>query len=157
VLVVEPDGRARWRGPDGVQARYRRTDLDGCVVLAADLELRPGCPERLRERRLELVRRKAAVQPVEARSAGCVFKNPAGGSAGRLIDELGLKGLRRGGAVVSPLHGNFIVNEGGATPEDVLALVEDVRGRVRAACGVELLTEVRLIGLEQVGRQPRVA
>ena len=156
-LVVEPDGRVRWWGPEQLAPRYRRTNLDGCVVLAVDLGLRAGDPRRLRQRRLELVRRKAAVQPVDARSAGCVFKNPAGGSAGRLIDELGLKGLRRGGAVVSPLHGNFIVNEGDATPEDVLGLMQEVQDRVQAARGLELLVEVRLIGLEQAGRAPRAA
>ena len=84
-------------------------------------------------------------QPLDARSAGCVFRNPTGHSAGRLIDVLGLKGLTHGGARVSDLHGNFIVNEGGATPADILLLIQDVRARVLEARGIHLETELRLI------------
>ncbi len=78
------------------------------------------------------------------RNAGCVFKNPAGGHAGRMIDGLGLKGTRIGGAVVSPRHANFLVNEGGATAGDVLALVDLVRERVQQETGVDLELEVKV-------------
>lgn len=150
-LVVEPDGRVRWRDRAAIGARYRKTALEGAVVLAVDLALWHGDKGEMRRRRLELCRRKAAVQPVDQKSAGCVFKNPQGESAGKLIDALGLKGLRRGGAVVSTLHGNFIVNDAQATPDDVLGLLEEIKTRVRAARGIELTTEVRLIGIDQLG------
>lgn len=84
-------------------------------------------------------------QPKES-SAGCIFKNPTECAAGRLIDELGLKGLRVGGATVSGVHGNFIVNEGTATAVDVLQLIELVKQRVLAARGIELHTEVEIVG-----------
>ena len=75
-----------------------------------------------------------------------MFKNPASIPAGRLIDELGLKGARAGGAVVSAEHGNFIVNEGSATARDILELIEIIRQRVRAERGIELETEVEIVG-----------
>jgi UDP-N-acetylmuramate--alanine ligase len=108
---------------------------DGGTVAAAAIQ-----------RQIDVYRRKRhESQPREA-SAGCVFKNPPGMSAGRLIDECGLKGERRGGAEVSPVHANFIVNRGGARTADVLALIRRVRARVRELKGVELQPEVRLFG-----------
>jgi UDP-N-acetylenolpyruvoylglucosamine reductase len=76
------------------------------------------------------------------KSAGCIFKNPAGGSAGRMIDELGLKGHRVGDAMVSDRHANFFVNVGRASSSDMLKLIDDVRERVRLAYGTELENEV---------------
>ena len=143
--VVEPDGAVRWRTREELGLRYRGSNLAGCLVLELELELTPDDPARLREVRRQATFRKAESQPLGAHSAGCTFSNPAGHSAGRLIDELGLKGLRVGGAVVSAHHANFIVNEGQATPQDVVGLVEEVRRRVRAARGIELQTELRLI------------
>jgi len=145
VRVLLPDGRVVWRERRELGYRYRGSDLEGCLVLAVDLDLEPGDPAALRTRRLEQTRRKARVQPLDARSAGCVFRNPPGDSAGRLIDRLGLKELRRGGARVSPLHGNFIVNEADAAPGDILDLVAALRERVRAEAGHDLHTELRLI------------
>ena len=83
-------------------------------------------------------------QPLNQKSAGCIFKNPAGGSAGRMIDELGLKGHRVGDAMVSDRHANFFVNTDRATCSDMLKLIDDVRQRVHAANGVELENEVIL-------------
>jgi UDP-N-acetylenolpyruvoylglucosamine reductase len=84
-------------------------------------------------------------QPAVA-SAGCVFKNPGSIAAGRLIEELGLKGTRLGGAVISPVHGNFIVNEGGATARDVLKLIALVREKALEVRGIELETELQIVG-----------
>ena len=81
-------------------------------------------------------------QPINQKSAGCIFKNPAGGSAGRMIDELGLKGHRVGDAMVSDRHANFFVNVGNASCADMLKLIDDVRERVRTAYGIELENEV---------------
>jgi UDP-N-acetylmuramate dehydrogenase len=86
--------------------------------------------------------KRRASQPLNQRSAGCIFKNPAGGSAGRMIDELGLKGHRVGDAMVSDRHANFFVNTGQASCADMLKLIDDVRERVRRANGVELENEV---------------
>ena len=85
-------------------------------------------------------------QPEREPSAGCVFKNPPGESAGKLIDVTGLKGDSVGGAIVSPVHGNFIINQGGATAADVLRLIDHLRQRVLAEHGVELELEVRKVG-----------
>ena len=86
--------------------------------------------------------KRRSSQPLNQKSAGCIFKNPPGGSAGRMIDALGLKGHRVGDAMVSDRHANFFVNAGHATCSDMLRLIEDVRDRVRAATGVELENEV---------------
>jgi UDP-N-acetylmuramate dehydrogenase len=145
VRVLEPGGKVRWCGPERLGLSYRHSELAGAFVLACDLHLTPGDGAHLRARRLEITARKARVQPVDARSAGCTFRNPPGDSAGRLIDELGLKGLKIGGAAVSTVHGNFIVNEGGARPADMVALLDEVRRRVREQAGLDLQTEVRLI------------
>jgi UDP-N-acetylenolpyruvoylglucosamine reductase len=86
-----------------------------------------------------------STQPA-APSAGCMFRNPPSIPAGQLIDQLGLKGTRVGGACVSQEHGNFLVNDGNATAADVLALIEILRTKARAERGIELRTEVEIIG-----------
>ena len=127
---------------------YRTTRFEGMVVTGASFR-RDASLDRDAARRLftEAAAWKKATQPLSAASAGCVFKNPpapAPKSAGALIDGAGLKGERAGGARVSPVHANFIVNEGGATFAEVFALIERVRERVRAAHGVELDLEVKV-------------
>ncbi|MBI4604435.1 MAG: UDP-N-acetylmuramate dehydrogenase [Planctomycetes bacterium] len=135
----------RVRGAD-VPWRYRSAGLQGFAVAWVDLELVPCSAARLRDAARELMLRKSSTQPLGEASAGCAFKNPAGASAGRWIDELGLKGLRRGGARVSERHANFIVTDrGSASARDVLDLLEDVRGRVERAFGVRLETEIVLV------------
>ena len=117
-------------------------------AIALETVLRPVAAEEVVaiQARMEAYRgKRQASQPREA-SAGCVFKNPEGDAAGRLIDECGLKGLRVGDAEVSRVHGNFIVNHGAARAADVLALIREVRGRVQAARGVTLEPEVLLVG-----------
>jgi UDP-N-acetylenolpyruvoylglucosamine reductase len=89
-------------------------------------------------------------QPYGDHSSGCVFRNPPGDFAGRLIDELGLKGFAVGEARVSSAHANFLVNDGEASPEDVVALIEQVRQRVRESRGIELRTEVILVDPDRV-------
>jgi len=145
VRVLEADGRVYWRSKQELGLRYRHSGLKGALILDVELELEPADRGALRQIRQDWTQRKAVVQPVTARSAGCTFRNPNGESAGRLIDRLGLKGLSRGDAQVSPVHGNFIVNTGQASWKDVVALMDDVRERVRRAHGLTLKTEVRLI------------
>jgi UDP-N-acetylmuramate dehydrogenase len=122
---------------------YRSANLRDVVVAWVDLELEPDNPERMRLAAKGFMRRKAATQPLRLPSAGCIFRNPSGGSAGKWIDALGLKGLSCGGAKVSERHANFIVNpRGEARAEDVLHLVEEVRSRVERSYGVRLETEI---------------
>jgi UDP-N-acetylenolpyruvoylglucosamine reductase len=115
------------------------------IALSGVFEGQPGARDEIEKRMNEFSRKRWASQPA-APSAGCMFKNPPNVPAGRLIDELGLKGTRVGGAMVSPKHGNFIVNDGTATARDVLELVEIIRARARTARGIELETEVQIIG-----------
>jgi UDP-N-acetylmuramate dehydrogenase len=126
---------------------YRRSTFLGRAVVTSATFRRDPLLDRdaARRRFLEASAWKRATQPLSAASAGCVFKNPgAGASAGALIDRLGLKGERVGGAVVSPLHANFIVNEGGAAFADVESLIGRVRERARAQAGVDLDLEVQI-------------
>jgi UDP-N-acetylmuramate dehydrogenase len=92
--------------------------------------------------------RRQRTQPLSQPNAGSIFKNPPGAAAGRLIEELGLKGMRLGGAMISPVHANFIVNIGHATAAEVEALMAHVRARVRAAYNIDLEAEVHVVGEE---------
>jgi len=122
---------------------YRRTHLSSHdLVLSVALELLDRPQSEVLARVKELNRKRRASQPLQEESAGCMFKNPPGDSAGKMIASLGLKGTRLGGAVVSERHGNFIVNRYQATAADVLKLMDLVRERVLEACGVELEEEV---------------
>ena len=129
--------------------------------MGAVLLLEPESKAAIQERMRAYLAAKNAAQPVTEWSCGCVFKNPdperSGGlSAGQLVERAGAKGLVRGDAAVSPKHGNFIVNRGRATAEDVLGLVEELRARVVEAFGVELELEVKR-WTTRAGRAPASA
>jgi UDP-N-acetylmuramate dehydrogenase len=129
--------------------RYRDGALGGAIAVGAVLRLRPAPRAEVEERTRAYLLEKKRAQPLTEWSAGCIFKNPpkdasGGKGAGLLIEECGLKGRRRGGAVVSAKHGNFIVNEGTATADDVLALVEELRAAVAERTGIVLETEVKV-------------
>jgi len=123
---------------------YRCWGLGAAVLLEAALELASDDPLRVRERFREYWRIKRATQPVSERSAGCVFKNPPNASAGRMIDEAGMKGSALGGARVSERHANFIVATADARATDVLGLADRVRARVVDRFGVELELEMEI-------------
>ena len=127
---------------------YRHTSFkEGELLLGCTLRLRRDDPEAIKARMEEAKRKRFSTQPHGARSAGCFFKNPPGSSlsTGRMIDEMGMKGERRGGALVSPVHANFIVTEGeGARARDAYALAEEIRERFRREHGIELEYEVEL-------------
>jgi len=131
-----------------IQWNYRHTSFkEGELLLGATLHLVPDDPEKIRARMDDAKTRRLATQPHGSRSAGCFFKNPpaAAMGTGKMIDDLGMKGSRRGSAVISPVHANFIVTEGeGARAEDALALAEEVRERVKREHGIELEYEVEL-------------
>lgn len=124
--------------------RQSRMMREGWVVLGAMLQLRPNSPAAIAARMEELRERRESKQPLEMPSAGSTFKRPEGHFAGALIQQAGCQGLRVGGAQVSEKHAGFVVNTGGATAADVLALIAEVQRRVREATGVALEPEVRL-------------
>lgn len=136
---------------------YRTTNIPDPVILSATFNLKPADPIAVRQKVKEIFAYKKSTQPLADHSAGCTFKNPIDPetekrvSAGKLIDEAGLKGLRIGGAEVSRHHANFIVTEAGATASDVLALLEQVRTRVYEHAGIELKTEVVIWRREDEG------
>ena len=139
--VVEiPGSEVKWN--------YRHTSFqDGELLLGATLLMHPDDPKEIEARMEKAKSQRMATQPHGARSAGCFFKNPPAAAigTGQMIDDLGMKGTRRGGAVVSPKHANFIVTEGeDAKAADALALAEEIRGRVKREHGIDLEYEVEL-------------
>jgi UDP-N-acetylmuramate dehydrogenase len=143
ILVYDEGGRPT-EPPEGWRFRYRGSSIpEGAAVASLTVQLQPEEPAVLEKETRELTQQRMQSQP-GGRNAGCVFKNPKETPAGKLIDELGLKGKRIGGAVVSPRHANFIVNDQGARAQDVLDLLELVRERVRRETGVELELEVKV-------------
>lgn len=150
VHVIDAAGEHRVFSRDELNFAYRRSRFsqnDEHVVIGADLSFLPEDPEVIRERMKAFARQRRTTQPLGRPSSGSVFKNPPGDYAGRLIQAAGLKGERIGQAQVSPVHGNFIVNCGGATADDVMRLIDHVRNRVQRAFGVELQLEVELVGM----------
>jgi UDP-N-acetylmuramate dehydrogenase len=141
-----------------VQWNYRHTSFkEGELLLGATLRLKPDDPEKIRARMEDAKSRRLATQPHGSRSAGCFFKNPPTGAVGtgKIIDELGMKGSRRGGALISPVHANFIVTEGeDARAEDALALAEEIRERVKREHGIELEYEVELWRANKADEKP---
>ncbi|HEX6882139.1 MAG TPA: FAD-binding protein [Planctomycetota bacterium] len=151
VRLLGRDGLVQDRRRAECAPRYRDGNLEGAIVLGAVLAFRVDERAAVRERVAGFLREKSAAQPVTEHSCGCVFKNPdrersGGRSAGQLIEAAGAKGLARGDALVSPKHGNFVVNRGRASASDVLALIHEVRARVAERFGLELELEVKLWG-----------
>lgn len=129
--------------------RYRGSSYPpGSVLLGATLRLRRGERQQIEAIMYESYARRQRTQPLSQPNAGSIFKNPPGTAAGRLIEALGLKGSRIGGAMISPVHANFIVNVGRATAADVEALMAQVQARVQAAYGITLEPEVHIVGEE---------
>lgn len=144
------DGTSRWLEGEAQGFSYRNSafqSMEG-VIVQTEFALTPGRESEIREKIHELAQKRRASQPLELPSAGSTFKRPKTGYAAALIEEAGLKGLSVGGAAVSEKHVGFVVNKGGATAADVLALVKLVQQRVFDASGVHLEPEVRLWGAE---------
>jgi UDP-N-acetylmuramate--alanine ligase len=147
VSFLLPDGSIREiLGTDlNVGYRYCREAFDG-IALRAKLKSEGKSDHRAIRKAIEkLAKRRRSSQPREA-SAGCIFRNPEEVSAGFLIEESGLKGEREGGAVVSTQHANFILNQGGATADEVISLIQRVRARIKESKGLTLEPEVTLLG-----------
>jgi UDP-N-acetylenolpyruvoylglucosamine reductase len=146
VRLMDFDGQVRELTPPEMSVAYRGCDtLKNHIALGAVFKGRLDSQESILQRMIAFGRKRWISQPA-APSAGCIFKNPREIPAGKLIDELGLKSTRVGGAVVSAEHGNFIVNDGTATARDILELIEILKQRAKAERGIELQTEVEIIG-----------
>jgi UDP-N-acetylmuramate dehydrogenase len=147
LLVMDHAGETRQVTREQVAFGYRGISLpfDG-IILQGEFSLRKGKRDEIQLQTAEFLRKKKETQPLAQPSAGSIFKNPPDMPAGRLIEEVGLKGTRRGDAMISPLHANFIVNMGAAQAQDVLALIELVRKRVYQEKRIELELEVLIIG-----------
>ena len=151
VEVLDPE---RPRAPFWLQApdldfayRHSRLQADSLIVLSARYRLEPGHdPASVAARTSANLHSRTSTQPYQQPSCGSVFRNPEPHKAGRLIEDLGLKGLRIGGAEVSTLHANFIVNTGSATAADIAALISELQRRVWSGHGVELHPEVKRLG-----------
>lgn len=145
VRVISPAGDIYLRDHDDLDFGYRHCNLGGDLVVGAAFNLTPTDPEELHTRFREIWMYKQNTQPpMGDSSAGCIFKNPDGQSAGQLIDRAGLKGLRIGGAYVSERHANFIMADAGAKADDVRKLIEAVREKVRETHGVRLTPEIQI-------------
>ena len=146
LTVVEPDGRLGVRSQADFRPRYRDGALGGAVVVQATFELTEDRPDAIFERFSASLQKRNASQPVTQRSVGCVFQNPDGDAAGRLIQEAGCKTLRKNGVQVSDKHANYFVNDDTGTAADFVALMDEVRSRVQQSFGVELRAEVKFWG-----------
>jgi len=142
--VITSAGETIERSRDDLVFGYRESSLDEPVILAATLVLEEDDPRELAKRMQKQWIIKRANQPMGHQCAGCIFKNPRGASAGELIEKSGLKGTRIGGAVVSQRHANFIVAEPDCTSQDVLRLIDLVRGQVNDRMGVPLELEIEI-------------
>ncbi len=148
VRYADRDGNIFEKGTGELEVRYRSVPaLRTHYALSAVFRGAASSPAEVMQRTREYAAKRRSSQPAGA-SAGCIFKNPPGAKAGQLVDRAGLKGARVGAAVVSPVHANFIINEGGATAAEVLALIQQVRSAVQKDHGMVLETEVQIIGEE---------
>jgi UDP-N-acetylenolpyruvoylglucosamine reductase len=146
VRLMDFGGNVRELTPKKMSVEYRGcATLKTHIALGAVFKCKPAPREEIEKRMKAFSEKRWASQPA-APSAGCLFKNPGPIPAGKLIDELGLKGTRVGGAVVSAEHGNFIVNDGNATAREVLELIAILKRRAKDEREIELQTEVEIIG-----------
>src|SRR5213594_435799 len=146
VRYLDPNGEAHTKTRDELEVHYRNFPLlENNFAVSAVFRAQPTPTEEI-VRKLEASQKKRRTSQPAAKSAGCIFKNPNSCPAGKLVDELGLKNSRVGKARVSEVHGNFIVNDGGATAADMLELIERIKSVARAKRGIELETEVQVVG-----------
>lgn len=152
--VVTRTGEQRRLAAARLAFAYRHAALPaGAIVTRVRMRAVKGAPALITARMADIKATREATQPVRARTGGSTFRNPDGMKAWELIDAAGCRGLRRGGAMVSDKHCNFLINTGNATAADIEALGEDVRRRVRAATGVTLEWEIRRIGIPDGARK----
>ncbi|HEY8761911.1 MAG TPA: UDP-N-acetylmuramate dehydrogenase [Candidatus Dormibacteraeota bacterium] len=150
-VLVEVEGDDRTWKPEELDLGYRSSafregGLEGELISGAWFQLRPGDGAAARQQMASWTAERLRTQPIKSKNCGSVFKNPPGDSAGRLVEAVGLKGAREGGAVISRKHSNFIENTGGATATDVRRLIERAQAAVAERFAVTLEAEVEMIG-----------
>ena len=146
VRVVLTNGEVLDCPAESISFEYRRASLPVGIVVGVWLQLRPGVRSDIEKVVKDYLRSRRETQPLTLPSAGCVFKNPANDSAGRVVEAAGLKGISVGDAYVSTKHANFIVNQGQASAADVLVLIKKIRAQVARKTGVKLELELKLVG-----------
>ncbi|GAB1477050.1 UDP-N-acetylmuramate dehydrogenase [Bacillota bacterium] len=152
VAAMKTDGSENVQfSADEMNYGYRSSRLmeEAAIVLSVELQLKEGIEKEIKEKVADYDERRRLKQPLDFPSAGSFFKRPPGNFAGTLIEKAGLKGMKVGGAMVSPLHAGFIVNTGGATAAHILGLMKLVQGRVYESSGIMLEPEVRIIGNDE--------
>lgn len=148
IRYLDPEGNAHDKKRDELEVRYRHFPLlEKNFAVSATFRGAPAKREQIESKLQESQEKRRTSQPI-AKSAGCIFKNPESCPAGKLVDELGLKNSSVGKARVSEVHGNFIVNDGGATAADMLELIDRIKKTAKANRGIELETEVQIVGEE---------
>lgn len=148
--IVTSDSEFKTLSKAEIKADYRTGGIEkGAIVISTVVKLQPGKREKIFAAMSEFSRMRMKTQPISQRSAGCFFKNPQGMHAGELIDKCGLKGLQIGGAKVSDVHANFIVNFDNATAKDVISLARIIKEKVADKFGVELIPEVVFLGFDE--------
>ena len=146
IRYLDAEGNPHVKDRDELEVFYRRLPLlENNFAISATFRTQPAERAEIDSRLRESQEKRRTTQPI-AKSAGCIFKNPDSIPAGRLVDELGLKNSRVGNARVSEVHGNFIVNDGGATAAEMLQLIDKIQSAARAMRGIELETEVEIVG-----------
>lgn len=149
VLMMDAEGYIKKLRAEDIEFGYRRSSIPlDELLLGAEIVLKKDEKENVSSKIENFLKSKWENQPISEPSAGCVFKNSSGLSAGRLIDEAGCKGMRVGDVEVSSVHANFFVNKGKARASDFIELMENVKSRVKETSGIELEPEIRIIGRE---------
>ena len=146
VETLDEDGKSRTIARGALRFDYRSSNLGAALILSALLRLKCGVKADIMAVVARQQQKRLQTQPIHTFNVGSTFKNPPGRFAAQMIERLGLKGHAVGGARVSPMHANFIENFAGAKASDVLALVDLISERVRAASGVKLELEMRVVG-----------
>ena len=151
VEVMDIEGRIKMFKAEEINFGHRSSSISrNELILAAEIKLKKDEKEEVSAKVDDFLRKKREKQPLWEPSAGCVFKNPAGLSAGKLIDEAGCKGIRIGDVEVSSIHANFFINKGKANASDFIRLMEEVARRVKERFGVVLEPEIKIVGRDNV-------
>ncbi|HWR57533.1 MAG TPA: UDP-N-acetylmuramate dehydrogenase [Thermodesulfovibrionales bacterium] len=152
VTGMDRNGKTLHIKKDDISFGYRASGIpEGVIVLSAEMRFQKDDIQNVIKRVSDFNREKMTKHPIAQFSAGCVFKNPAGNHAGKLIDHSGCKGMSRGDIEVSDLHANYFINKGNGKACDFLALMEDVRERVMKSFGIELEPEIKIVGRKDRG------
>lgn len=147
VQMVTPMGVKKQFARDELNFSYRKLEMErGNLIARVCFGMKRGLESQVSQRMAGFLKKRRETQPLEFPSAGSVFKNPPGESAGRLIEKTGLKGTRMGGAMISEKHANFIVNTGNASSKDILALIDLAEKRVKEDFGISLELEIQVVG-----------